>query len=339
MRTAPPSDDGMPDRFSRPARPALCAGTASVMSDTPPPATTSGDSTRAARKSPREGEDDTGETRVGDEEVRPLPERENGQPRGPARAEKRGERVRVVHLHEVPGGPADPKRRPAGKGDVLAHDRAQAGERAPDHRARRSAAPASAPATAPARTSSIITPQPPGSASSAPIGPGFHTSRTRKRTNAPRTAPIPRRVGLGRHERVDRQERDGLPRDLVHDHLRRIGDPAEARRLARRVHPDERDREREAEEARDPADHHDDVRDRNRREAAPRAGSLRKEARPEPRRDGGRHARRREHLGPGAKNRKIFLRSRIPGPTFHSFLPHGRAIVGRFAVFRIFLEG
>src|SRR5664280_1133359 len=73
---------------------------------------------------PREREDDSGETRIRHEEVRAFPEREDRKPIRPARDEERGERVHIVDLHEKPRRPADPERRPPGKRNVLAHDRA-----------------------------------------------------------------------------------------------------------------------------------------------------------------------------------------------------------------------
>src|ERR1035437_22309 len=145
----------------------------------------------------REREHDSGESRVGNEEVRPLPESENGQSRGATRAEERREAPRVWGFHKTRGRPADPERRPAGKRDVLAHDRAHAGEGAFDHRTRRTTAPARAPAAAAPRMAFMITLHAPATRSSAPIGPGFQTSRTRKRANTPNTAPIRMSVASG----------------------------------------------------------------------------------------------------------------------------------------------
>ena len=294
----------MPERFSSPERPAFCVATASDMSDTPPPATTSGGSIRVARKSPASVKTTPGKPASGTRRFEPFPSARTGSPSAAARVEERGERVRVVDLHEEPRRPADPERRPPGERDVLAHDRAQAAQRP-------SAIIASGGSAVPTNAAGdragedVVRHDSPAAAAGARArrsGPASTTSSDAKEEERERTAPIRSERGSGRHERVDRKKRDRLPRDLVHDDLRRIADAAQARRLAGGVDADHGDPEREA--ARGP---------RRPRQNATRCatgiaarlphvpGADRQEARPEPRRDERRHARRRENLAPGAK--------------------------------------
>ena len=128
MRTAPPTDPGIPTRNSRPPTPAAAACRATTGSGTAPPASTVAAAASTVSCSNVAGQHDgqPGEPVVGHEQVRAAPDHEHRNVLG-KRGRDRAELVEDRDAHDDRGRTAEPVGRQLGNGLVAGHP---AGKRA-----------------------------------------------------------------------------------------------------------------------------------------------------------------------------------------------------------------